>query len=66
MAEEQQFLWHKVTTNIVCNNKIGVHTKHARRGILKYVKLHRDRAVGELYERLINERYSIDKMIISE
>ncbi len=65
MAEEEQFLWHKVTTDIVCN-KLSVHTKYARRRILKYVKLRRDRSVGELYERSIYERYSIYKMIMSE
>ena len=43
-----------------------MYTKYARRRILKYVKLHRDRSVGELYERSIYERYSIYKMIMSE
>ncbi len=65
MAEEEQFLWHKVTTNIMCN-KLSVHTKYARIRILKYVKLHRYRSVGELYERSIYERYSIYKMNMSE
>ena len=65
MAEEEQFLWHKVTTNIMCN-KLSVHTKYARIRILKYVKLHRYRSVGELYERSIYERYSIYKMNMSD
>ncbi len=65
MAEEEQILWHKVTTNIVCN-KLSGHTKYACRHILKYVKLHRDRSVSELCERSIYERYSIYKMIMSE
>ena len=65
MAEEEQFLWHNVTTNIV-RNKLSVPTKYARKRILKYVKLHRDRSVGELYARSIYERYSIYKMNVSE
>ncbi len=60
LFEKEQFLWHKVTTNIVCN-KLSVHTKYARKRILKYVKLNRDRSGGELYERSIYERYSIYK-----
>ncbi len=72
MAEEEQFLWHKITTNIVCiqaciqNVDISVHTKYARKRILKYVKRHRDRSVGEVYERSIFERYSNYKMNMSE
>ena len=60
MAKEQQFLWHEVTTNIVCN-KISVHENYAHRRMVKHVKLHCDRSVGELYER-----YSIYNMIMRE
>jgi len=52
IADTEQFLWHKVTANIVYN-KLNVDTKYAHiilvTRILKYAKLHRCRSVRKLF-----------------